>query len=120
MQRVRLRRRGARAKVCLLLGIVAWLAFSRPVRAAEPFELSEGEAGPGVVVYPASQPGPHGISVVLHGMCSEPANACRHFAGHVTRQEHLICPRASRRCDGGGSIWPHVGFAESIERAVQR
>lgn len=119
MVSVRLRLRGARAKVCALLAIVA-LLLTRSARAAEPFELGEGEAGPGVVVYPAQQPGSHGITVVLHGMCSEPANACRHFAAQVTEREHLVCPRANRRCDGGGSIWPHLGFAESIERAVQR
>lgn len=119
MECVRLRRSGAKAKVCLLLGIVMML-LTWPAQAAEPFELDEGGAGPGVVVYPARQPGRHGIAVMLHGMCSEPANACRHFAERVTEREHLVCPRASRRCEGGGSIWPHRGFADSIERAVQR
>jgi predicted esterase len=119
MSRVRLRLQGARAKVYLLLGMLAWLMCARSA-SAEPFELAEGEAGPGVVVYPARQPGPHAITVVLHGMCGQPANACRHFAAQVTEQEHLICPRATRRCDGGGASWPHVGFAEPIERSIQR
>jgi predicted esterase len=38
----------------------------------------------------------------------------------VTSDEHLICPRASRRCDGGGSTWPQSGFEAQIEQAVQR
>jgi len=120
MERVRLRLQGVRAKVCLLLGMMAGLLFARPARATEPFDLSATDSQPGVVVYPAEQPGRHGITVVLHGMCGEPLNTCRHFAGQITAQDHLICPRASRRCDGGGASWPQTGFAESIEQAVQR
>jgi predicted esterase len=113
------RLRGAQAKVCVLLAVLACVALPRAVR-AEPLLLAEHEGEPGVVVYPARSAGARGITVVLHGMCSEPTNACRHFAGQVTENEHLVCPRASKRCDGGGSIWPHVGFAQSIERAVGR
>jgi predicted esterase len=112
MRHVRLRLRGARAKVCLLLGVVLMLV-SRSAR-AEPLALD------GVVVYPAQQPGVHGITVVLHGMCGHPENACRHFEQQVTAREHLVCPRASQRCENGGFIWPHQGFADQIERAVQR
>jgi predicted esterase len=115
-----LRRRGARARVCLLLAVVLGLLISKPARAAEPFTLVETEGQPGVVVYPAQSPGPHRVTVLLHGMCGEPANACRHFAQQVTVDEHLICPRASRRCDGGGSTWPQRGFEPQIEDAVQR
>ena len=116
MERLRSRRIGARAKVCALLAGV----FTSRAAWAEPFELVEAEGEPGVVVYPAALLGPRRITVVLHGMCSEPVNACRHFARQVTEDEHLICPRASRRCDGGGSIWPQRGFVPQIERAVAR
>src|SRR6188768_4052554 len=114
------RRQGVRAKVCLLLALALGLLVSKPARAAEPLLLAESEGQPGVVVYPAQTPGLHRVTVLLHGMCGEPANACRHFAEQVTAQEHLICPRASRRCDGGGSTWPERGFEQQIEAAVQR
>jgi predicted esterase len=113
------RRRGARAKVCLLLAALG-LLFTRAAWAAEPLVLFESDDEPGVVVYPAVSPGVHGVTVLLHGMCGEPVNACRHFAGQVTVEQHLICPRASRRCEGGGSTWPQTGFDRQIERAVQR
>ena len=106
------RLRGARAKVCLLLGVV--LSLLSRTAWAEPLSLD------GVVVYPAREPGQHGITVVLHGMCGHPENACSHFEEQVTAREHLLCPRASQRCDGGGFIWPQRGFAEAIESSVQR
>jgi predicted esterase len=53
-------------------------------------------------------------------MCGEAANICRYFAEQVTSEEHLVCPRATRRCDGGGFSWAATGFEASIERAVQR
>ncbi len=117
MERVRLRRVGARAKVCLVA--TALLLGATNARAA-PFELTEAVGQPGVVVYPAQQPGPRPVTVVLHGMCSEPANACRHFADRVSADEHLVCPRASRRCEGGGSIWPQRGFAQQVEQSIAR
>src|SRR5688572_5411972 len=117
MMCLRLRPSGAMAKVCLWLGMLGCLALSRRA-GAQPLALSEAGEQPGVVVYPAEPPGPRRVTVVLHGMCSEPVNACRHFAAQVTKDEHLVCPRAGRRCDGGGSIWPHVGFAEHVERKI--
>lgn len=113
------RRQGVRAKQCLLFVLVLGLLVARPAR-AEPFTLAETEGQPGVVVYPAQTPGVHRVTVLLHGMCGEPANACRHFAQQVTADEHLLCPRASRRCEGGGSTWPLRGFEQQIEAAVQR
>lgn len=110
---------GARAKVCLLLALLAGLLLARPAR-AEPFELAAAEGAAAAVVYPARDPGSHGIAVVLHGMCGEPRNTCRHFADQVGENEHLICPRASLRCTGGGASWPHVGFSEPIEGSIQR
>ncbi len=115
------RRQGAKAKQYLLLALALGLLVSRSAAAATtPFELGEADGEPGVVVYPAQTPGVHRVTVLLHGMCGEPANACRYFASQVTADEHLICPRASRRCDGGGSTWPQSGFEGQIERAVQR
>jgi predicted esterase len=115
-----MRRPGAKAKVCLLLAVLLGLLLSTNARAAAPFILSETESEPGVVVYPAQTPGAHRVTVLLHGMCGEPQNACSHFAQQVTADEHLVCPRASRRCDGGGSTWPQSGFEQKIEQAVQR
>jgi predicted esterase len=120
MKHERTRPRGAWVKVCLLLAVLASLLVSRPARAVEPLELAETADDPGVVFYPAESEGRAGVTVVLHGMCGQPANACRHFATHVTRTSHLICPRARNRCAAGGSSWPQVGFGEQIERAVLR
>jgi predicted esterase len=118
MKRVQLRPWGARAKVrsgLVLLGLL----LPKGLQAA-PIDVPETEGEPGALVYPARSPGPHGITVVLHGMCSEPVRACRHFEEQVTRTDHLVCPRASRRCDGGGSSFPQAGFEEQVERAVAR
>jgi predicted esterase len=115
-----LRRPGAKAKVCLLLALLLSGLVSTPARAAAPLILAETESEPGVVVYAAQTPGVHRVTVLLHGMCGEPQNVCRHFAPQVSADEHLICPRASRRCDGGGSTWPQSGFELKIEQAVRR
>ena len=116
-----LRRIGAKAKQYLLLAglLLLGMGATRTAHAA-PFELPESDGEPGVVVYPATAPGPHQVTVVLHGMCGHPENTCRYFADQVTADQHLICPRASRRCDGGGASWPATGFEQQIERAVQR
>lgn len=117
-----LRRSGARAKVYLSFAFALGLSRATPAAAANAtaFELAETASAPGVVVYPAQTPGVHRVTVLLHGMCGEPANACRYFASQVTADENLICPRASRRCDGGGSTWPATGFEPQIEQAVER
>lgn len=113
------RRIGVGAKVCaLLVGALAAL-LPRSVR-AEAFEIPESDGQPGVVVYAAAAPGPRRITVVLHGMCGHAENICRIFAGEATAGEHLLCPRATRRCDGGGASWPQGGFEASIEQAVAR
>jgi predicted esterase len=102
------------------LGLVLGLLVTRPLRAASPLLLVETPNEPGVVVYPASGEEARSVTVLLHGMCGEPTNVCRLFAEQVSRQEHLICPRASQRCDAGGRSWPARGFEQQIERAVQR
>lgn len=118
MEHVCRRRPGVRAKVCLLIALVCalWTGAAR----AERLELEGSDSELGVVIYPATEPGRHGVTVVLHGMCGEPRNTCSHFASAVTTHDHLICPRASRRCDGGGASWPASGFELRIEAAVER
>ena len=112
------RRFGAWAKVCVLFA--AALIFSSRRAAAQAIELAESAGEPGVVIYPARASGPQRLTVALHGMCGQPSNLCRHFAAQVTADSHLICPRATERCAGGGASWSQTGFAESIERAVAR
>lgn len=118
MDRACPRRTRAWAKVCAWLAFAALSLFASPAGAV--FELPGGADELGVVVYPATTPGPHPVTVVLHGMCGEPVRTCAHFAELVTKRAHLICPRASRRCDGAGASWPTQGFARPIERAVAR
>ncbi|HYQ17915.1 MAG TPA: hypothetical protein VEQ58_19215 [Polyangiaceae bacterium] len=116
------RRPGVKAKVCLLLALALALALSSASRArAEPLQLDAGSGELGVVIYPANGPGAHRVTVVLHGMCGEPLYTCSHFAAQVNEAgEHLVCPRASQRCDGGGASWAATGFEQQIERAVTR
>lgn len=116
-----MRRLGARALLCLVIG--ALLTLPRRVHAQElaPLVLTESETEPGVVVYRSTAPGPRPISVVLHGMCGEPERACAHFARAIgERGEHLVCPRARVRCAGGGSTWPNERATADVEAAVQR
>jgi predicted esterase len=114
------RQHGVRAKLRLLLLAFTLLCTSAARAEEAPFELAAGDGELGVVVYPATGPGPHRVTVVLHGMCGEPRNTCSHFAPQVTENEHLVCPRASQRCDGGGASWPQLGFEPPIERALSR
>jgi predicted esterase len=109
---------GAKAKVCGL-GVSLLLLLSRTAL-AEPVELDAVDGELGVVVYPAQSPGPRRVTVLLHGMCGEPRNTCSHFALQVTESEHLVCPRASQRCEGGGASWPERGFEQQIEHAATR
>jgi predicted esterase len=119
MDHVYRRLRGAKAKVCLLLAALSVL-FAPAARAAS-IELEPAASGElGVVIYPSTAAGPRRVTVLLHGMCGEPRNTCSHFAAQVTENEHLVCPRASQRCEGGGASWPQAGFETQIERAVAR
>jgi predicted esterase len=118
MDRACARRERARAKVCAWLAFTAILLFAPLAHAF--IELPGSASELGAVVYPATLPGPHPVTVVLHGMCGEPLRTCAHFAEQVTKREHLICPRASQRCNGAGASWPSQGFAEPLERAVTR
>jgi predicted esterase len=123
MLRVWMRRCGAKAVVCLLMVVFSTALRARDAHAqAAPvsIELEENEDEPGVVFYAARAPGVRSVTVVLHGMCSEPHRACRHFAERITETDHLICPRARQRCEGGGSIWSGRGFEADIEAAIHR
>lgn len=57
---------------------------------------------------------------MLHGMCDEPENECAYFAEAVTKSSWLICPRASQRCNQGGSIWSHSRRFETVAAAIER
>lgn len=113
------RRFGVWAKVCLKVVLALVFLWPRAAR-AQAFEVAESDGEPGAVVYPAAGEGPRRITVVLHGMCGHAENICRIFASQATAVEHLICPRATARCEGGGASWAQVGFAATIERAVER
>ncbi len=97
--------------------------FARRARPSGPIpiELEENEDEPGVVFYAAVRPGNRPVTVVLHGMCSEPRRAYRHFAERIRRDRASDpCPRARQRCEGGGSIWSGRGFEADIEASVHR
>ena len=66
----------------------------------------EDRGAPGALVHPPRDETERRVTVMLHGMCDEPAYECPHFVGAVTEHSWLVCPRATLRCDGGGSIWP--------------
>ncbi len=124
MERSRARRFGVKAWLCAV-GLASALLASTPAGAQadvapQPITLPETSEQPGVVIFPARGAGPHRITVLLHGMCGDPARSCSHFADEVTRSSTLICPRASQRCAGGGSSWPETGVPEQVERAVTR
>ena len=116
------RRLGVQALVRLVFGLAFLTIFTRSAHAeaAPPIFLAETDFEPGVVVYPAQAQGTRPVTVVLHGMCGEPERTCRYFSALVSERTHLICPRARRRCEGGGgSTWPE-NAGEQIESAVAR
>jgi len=123
MERSRTRHLGVEGWVCALclLGAAPRAsAQAEPSAPRAPIVLAESPDQPGVVIFPARAAGPQPITVLLHGMCGDPARSCSHFADEVTRTSTLICPRASQRCEGGGSSWAESGVSEAIERAVAR
>jgi predicted esterase len=94
--------------------VCAALGASPGAQAGERIDL------PGVVVYRANAAEPRPLTVLLHGMCGDAARTCSHFAEAVTKSSHLICPRASLSCAGGGASWPDRDLAEVVESAVAR
>src|SRR5262245_45743706 len=58
---------------------------------------------PGVLVFPpADRTSPRPITVMLHGMCGTPENACPYFARVAAKDSWLICPRGTLTCPSGG------------------
>ena len=118
MTGVTARLRWLQAIVCLLISVFTFSAAAQTAQ-VEVFEESKDE--PGILAYPpADRSAPRPVTVMLHGMCSEPERACRHFASTITRDGWLLCPRAKQRCDGGGSTWPARGFDRQIEAGIER
>jgi predicted esterase len=125
MERSRARWFCAKAMVCLLISTSgAWSAedasHAPTSHAPASIDLRESDDAPGVVVFPARGTGAFPMTIVLHGMCGDAARTCRHFADAVTESAHLICPRASARCAGGGASFPEQGVEEAVESAVAR
>jgi predicted esterase len=93
-----------------------------PHEARHPSYL-RGEGKTDVIVYPPSTGGsPRSLLLMLHGMCDPPENECPTFAGEATADRFLLCPRATMRCDGGGTIWngqPELRD-QAVEDAVRR
>jgi predicted esterase len=74
-----------------------------------------------VHVYPPYAAGaPRPITVMLHGMCNAPQWECPYFADAIRKHSWLVCPKASIPCEGGGAIWSHKKFPETVENAVSR
>ncbi len=83
--------------------------------------LNETKRAPGLIAIPPKrQDAPRPVTVMLHGMCDEPEYECPWFANTVTQSDWLLCPRASLRCDGGGSIWSFKRYDDTVERSVER
>ena len=119
MERSRARRIGVKAGVCAL-SLLGVFAGPKARATSVSMELAATDTEPGVVIFPARAPGPRPITVLLHGMCGDAANACRYFADQVPQTSNLVCPRASARCPGGGASWPEKGVNEAVEAAVAR
>ena len=120
MERLRARRFGVKAGVCVGSLLIASQATAAGLAAGARLDLPPTEHSVGAVILSARGPGVHPITVVLHGMCGDAARACSYFAEQVTESAHLICPRASARCAGGGASWPEQGVADAVESAVER
>jgi predicted esterase len=95
------------------------LARAEPDGAPSPTWLASREPAAEVLVFPPrDRQVPRPVTVMLHGMCDEPENECPYFAEVVTRKSWLVCPRASMRCPGGGSIWSYQRRQQTVEDAV--
>ncbi len=106
--------------VFLGLGLICATKNARAEDGPAMIDLAETGELPGVVIFPARSREARPITVLLHGMCGEPIRTCSHFASEITKDENLICPRASQRCAGGGASWAQRGFADAIAAAVER
>lgn len=94
----------------------------KPAFPASGVQLEEEHAKPGFSAFPPKDKAtPKPVTVFLHGMCDEPENECPWLASASTDGGWLLCPRATLRCNGGGSIWPGDDrFPKSVEESVER
>lgn len=103
-------------RLCVGLFCLGLVCVAGGARAEEgPAVIDLGD----VVVYPARASEARPITVLLHGMCGEPTRTCSHFASEISKDENLICPRASVRCEGGGASWAQAGVAAAVAAAVE-
>jgi predicted esterase len=62
----------------------------------------------------------HRVTVLLHGMCGDPRNACLPFADVTTTRSWLVCPRGEDACGGAGASWRLRGDdAQLVEASVR-
>ncbi len=90
-------------------------------RAPVPRVLRAGSEMSGLLYAPrplAAAKKPVPVAVMLHGMCDEPQYECPYFVGATQTPRWLLCPRASMRCEGGGSIWSFRDFQRTVEASV--
>ena len=91
--------------------------------AGEPAVVTAPRAASHTIVYaPRGEDGEASsarpIAVMLHGMCDTPENECPYFAGAVNEKRWLLCPRATVRCEGGGTMWDWKRKIDTIEASI--
>jgi predicted esterase len=89
-----------------------------PASRARPKVARRADGRASALVVAPVRPDARRVTVMLHGMCDEPENECPYFAGAVSANSWLVCPRARLRCEGGGSIWPWQTFDSDVEASV--
>ena len=120
---------GARARLhsrMTLCGLfaLAWPGVARAdvgVRAARgsPEWIQKDDAHPAVLVFPPDDASsPRTVTVMLHGRCGVPENECPAFAGAVTKDSWLICPRGPVDCDNGGATWSNADRAQMVDASI--
>jgi predicted esterase len=126
---MRVTRARAMAAVCTAAGLAA-MVFAPAARSQTPGEQpawidAEAPIGKALVFAPreaseAARP----VTVLLHGMCGDPRNACAPFADVATSRSWLVCPRAEDACGGAGASWRLRGddtqLVEASVRATAR
>ena len=136
----RLARARAMAAVCTAAGLAAMIAapLARsqtpggppPVPQAAPpaprleqaaWVESEGPGGRALIFAPRdASSSARPVTVLLHGMCGDPRNACPPFADVTTTRSWLVCPRAEDACGGAGASWRLRGDdAQLVEASVR-
>jgi len=101
-------------------GVQSSLQRARALGGA-PLWIEPENGRPGVLAYPPQRTDrPARITVMLHGMCDTPQRECPYFAGAVTKEQWLICPRADVACAHGGSMWGWRTRHLVVESAIER